>query len=301
MKPRRVSRFSTAWIRCCTPGADEASSIVEIIPHSATRPCSRERVQGGDEMIAADVVEVQVDAVRRGRRQALREARPVVDPLVEAQLVDQQAGLLRAAGAADHPRRAEQPRELARGAAHRAGRRGHEDDVARADVARPAEPGVGGEAGLAQHAEPGRQRGKRRVDDGGRRGVDHGVVAPAQAVAHEVADREPVGPAGDDPPDGRAVERAADREVGRVVLLGRVHPAAHGRIDAHVDVADQHLAGAGLAGRRSSSPKSAGVGRPSGREARVTIRVVRGMGSTATGTSPPATDTSDPSTEAGSK
>ena len=36
---------------------------------------------------------------------------------------------------------------------------------------------------------------------------------------------------------------------------------------------------------RSSSPKLPGVGRPSGREARMTIRVVRGMGSTATGTS----------------
>ncbi len=43
--------------------------------------------------------------------------------------------------------------------------------------------------------------------------------------------------------------------------------------------------GPGSSTGHSSTPKLPGVGRPSGRVARVTIRVVRGMGSTATGTS----------------
>jgi hypothetical protein len=177
------------------------------------------------------------------------EAGPVVDPFVEPQLVDEDAGLLRTAGTADHPGGAEQPGELASGAAHRAGRRGHEHHVAVVHLAGPAEPHIGGETGLAQDAEPGWQRGERRVDDGGGLGVHHGVIAPAEAVPHEVTDREPVGAAFDDPPDGRSIQRAADGEVGGVVLLGGLHPPAHGRIDAHVGVAHQQLAGTELADR----------------------------------------------------
>ena len=177
------------------------------------------------------------------------QAGPVVDPVVEAQLVDEDAGLLRTAGTADHLGGAEQPGELACGAAYRAGRRGHEHHIALVHLAGPAEPDVCGETSLAQDAEPGWQRGQRRVDDGGRLGVQHGIIAPAHAVPDEVAGREPVGAAFDDPPDGRSIQRAADREVGGVVLLGRLHPPAHGRIDAHVGVAHQHLAGTELADR----------------------------------------------------
>ena len=142
------------------------------ILHRRDHPAQRDpaahlqRVQGRDEMIAADVVEVQVDAVRSRRRQALREVGPVVDALVEAELVDEDAGLLRAAGAPDHPGSAEQPGELARGAAHRAGRGGDEHHVAFAHLARPAEPDVGGEArsgrGRRARSATGPAPGRRR-------------------------------------------------------------------------------------------------------------------------------------------
>ena len=63
-------------MRWFTPGAPDASSIVEIMPHNANPALHVQRVQGGDQMITADIVEVQVDTFRRrGGQPPTRSAR----------------------------------------------------------------------------------------------------------------------------------------------------------------------------------------------------------------------------------
>ena len=65
-----------------------------------------------------------------------------------------------------------------------------------------------------------------RSHDGGGGVVDDGELAPAEPMANRRADGQQVGGGLDDDADRRAVERAADLEVGRVLLLARIHPPA---------------------------------------------------------------------------
>ena len=192
-------------------------------------------------MITADIVEVQVDTFRRRGGQPPDQVGAIVDTFIEAQFVNQQPCFVGSAGTADDARRAEQTGELPGRAADGAARRRDEHDVAVAQFARPPQPHVGGEAGLAEHAEPGRQRGETWIHDGGSGCVDDRPIAPAEPVPNITTRRDAIGPAGNDPSDGGAVESAADREVGGVVLFRRLHAPAHRRIDTHVDVANQQL------------------------------------------------------------
>jgi len=64
----------------------------------------------------------------------------------------------------DHPGGTHQPGDLSGRAAHGSGRAGHEDHVARLDRGQPQQARVGGQAGVAEYAEVGRQRRGGRVE-----------------------------------------------------------------------------------------------------------------------------------------
>ena len=193
-------------------------------------------------MITADIVEVQVDTFRRCGGQPPDQVGAVVDTFIEAQFVNQQPRFVGSAGTADDARRAEQTGELPGRAADGAARCRDEHDVAVAQFTGPPQSHVGGEDGLTEHAEPGRQRRETWIHDGGGGCVDDRPVAPAEPVPNIATRRDAIGPAGDDAADGGAVEGAANREVGGVVLFGRLHAPAHRRVDTHIYVANQQLA-----------------------------------------------------------
>ena len=102
MKPRNVSRLSTACMRWSRLGRRPVESNCDIIPHRATRPCGRSAPRAGSKLLSADIVEVDVDAVRRGPLQATGYVlSPVIDSFIESELVHQQSPLGFPAGATD--------------------------------------------------------------------------------------------------------------------------------------------------------------------------------------------------------
>jgi len=125
--------------------------------------------QDGVEDLAADVVEVDVDAVRRLLAQLGAQIRGlVVDRRVEAQLVGQPRALLGSARDADHTAALEL-RDLARGRTDRARRARDDDGVALARLAHVQQPEVRRHAGHAQRAEP--ALGRRDVEVDGAQAV----------------------------------------------------------------------------------------------------------------------------------
>jgi hypothetical protein len=100
-------------------------------PAQRCRAVHVERAERRFEVVAADVVEVDVDAVR-GRCLELLGHGPalVVERGVEAVLLGEQPDLVVRAGAADGPLGALEPGDLSDLAADRTGRSGDEDGVA---------------------------------------------------------------------------------------------------------------------------------------------------------------------------
>ena len=149
-------------------------------------------------MIAADVVEVHVDALRRGFAQLVdHRARPVVEGRVETELVEQVADLVVGPGAADHAMAAELG-DLGGQTAHCSSGGGDPDDVTVPELCRVDQPGIGGHAHRAERPEIRLCRRHRRVDPRQRgdprkrrltRRHDR-VVAPPLGVPHGVAGRK---------------------------------------------------------------------------------------------------------------
>ena len=199
------------------------------------------RVDGCHQLLAADIVEVDVDAVGRHTGQALgRPLGPVVERVVVAELLHEHPHLLRPAGAAHHTGRPEQLGEAPGRAAHRPRRGADEHHVASLHLAGALQADPCGEPGLPEHAQPGAGGRGVGVHHGGRRGIDDRMVAPPHPVSQH-------GPRGEaltrqHDADRRAVQRLADLEVRRVLLLRGLQTAAHGGVHAHHDVAQQHLA-----------------------------------------------------------
>ena len=226
-----------------------AAAVVGVLADHAAQgdaPADRHVLEGGDEMRAADVVEVDVDPVGRHPRARRRAAPRPGSPWRRRSRARSTSWrtLVGPAGTADHAA----PRRAAWRTARRRSRprpAAAETNTVSPSCSSPIrfKPDPGREPGLPEHAEP-RPDGRRvGVDDGDGGGVDDGVLAPAGAVAHDGADRDRrCSPSRDHDADRRPVERLADLEVGRVVLLAEVEPAAHRRVDAHRDVAQQELA-----------------------------------------------------------
>ncbi len=223
-----------------------------------------EHHQGGVQVVGADVVEVDVDAVGRGLAQLFQDrARPVVEGGVAADLA-QPADLVLAARAADHPGGALDLGDLAGHAAHRAGRAGDEHHVALFQLGDVEQAHVGGQRGHAEHAQVG---GRGQPSCGGHLprlpGGQDGLVPPAQHVQDQVAFGQVRRAGLDDRADRAALQRLAQPER-RDVGLHVVHPAAHVRVDRHEQVAHPDLP-VGELGPVRLGQREVRRGRPSGR------------------------------------
>ena len=218
---------------------------------------------------AADVLEIDVDALRAGGLELLREIRrAVVDGGVEAELLDQRSALVGAAGDADRAA-ALDLRDLADERADRPGRRGDDDGLAGLRLADVEETRIGGHARHAEHAERGRGRRRRGVDLAQLLAVEHGVFLPAAHAEHEVAGRELRVVRAHHLADGAAGHDLADADrLG--VGLRVAHAPAHVRVEREPERAQQHLARAGLRDRRRSraGSRSASARRRGARRAR---------------------------------
>ncbi len=146
-----------------------------------------EHHQGRVQVIGADVVEVDVDAVRCRLPQLVHDgAVPVVERGVEPDLAEP-ADLVVAPGAADHPPGALEPGDLAGHAAHRARRAGHEHHLAGLERGDVEQAHVGGQRSHAENAQVDR-RGQALLGDHLPRlaGRQHRLVPPAQHVQDQV-------------------------------------------------------------------------------------------------------------------
>ena len=201
------------------------------------------------QVVAADVVEVDVDPLRSGLLQR-RQQRPglVVDRSVESRVVQEPAHLLRTARAPDDQRRALEPGQLSRQRTDRPSRCGHEHPVPGTELSDAQQPRVGGEAGHTE--DPQVRLGRRRlgVDDADGPTGQQGVRAPAGVVKHGVAPTDrPTRTVGHvtadrlDDSDGPAAHRSPQRER-RHVRRHVVHPPAHVRVHRQEGVADEQLA-----------------------------------------------------------
>ena len=193
-------------------------------------------------IVAADIVEIDVDAVGAGRAQRRVEVLLglVVDAGVEAELVLHEGALLRAAGDADHAA-AHDLADLAHHLADRAGRRRDDDGLARLGLADIEQAEIGGHARHAEHAVGGRDRRQRGIDLAQSRPPADRIFLPAQPVLDDVAHGEARIARLHHLADGAAGHHLAQpdrRRIGR----GVAHAAALVGIERQIGDLDQHLA-----------------------------------------------------------
>ena len=130
--------------------------------------------------LAADILEIDVDALRAGVLQLRREIGvAMIQALVEAELFLDVAALVGAAGDADGAG-AGDLRDLADRGADRAGGRGHHHGFAGLRLADLVQARIGGHAGHAEHADGGRDRRQLR---------DRSCAAPCRRTARSSASR----------------------------------------------------------------------------------------------------------------
>ena len=188
------------------------------------------------QMVAADVVEVDVDALGRGLLQRLANGRDlVVDHGVQADLVAQPARLVLGAGRAHHVT-ALDLRDLGSDRTYRTGSGRDEHLLAFLELADVQQAAVGREP---RHAQGMHVDGQRQIRIGIELGQAFAIAGEVFAEAHAV---------GDQIAHGKRVrlrlhhpaQRAAHH--GLVQFLTGGQSRAHGGIDRHVEVLDQHLA-----------------------------------------------------------
>ena len=175
------------------------------------------------------------------RDRASPAASAVVECVVVTELVDEGTHLGGSSGASDHTGRSEELGETSSSRADGTSGRRDEHDVAWTHLRDAGETDVGGETGLAEDAEPRTRRCGVDVNDAHRRCIDNCMLPPAEAMADDRPGCDRRTQSVDHHADRRAVERLPELEVGGVVLLGRLEPPAHRRIDAHDDIAQEQL------------------------------------------------------------
>ena len=196
-------------------------------------------------MIAADIVEIDVDALGRRLAHGVGEIarRLVVDGVVDLRHVLQPFALRLRTGGADHGA-ALGLGDLADHRAHRARGGGDEHRLAVFQFTDLEQACVGGEPRHAERAQIGRERSEAWIDLLEVRAGGDVPFAPAAEMADMVADFPLVVVGGDHLADGAARQHFADLEA---IHIARAvgHPPAHIGIDGHIAVADQNLARAG--------------------------------------------------------
>ena len=235
-----------------------------------------ELAQRDIEDLAADVVEVDIDALRAMLAQRRAHVLVlVVDGRVEAEFVHQVAALVGAAGDADHAA-ALDPGHLPDHHPDRASGTGHHHGVAFLRGADVEQAEICGHAGHPEHAQVGGQRGEPGVDQARALAVGDHVLLHAEHAGHAAADRE-----------FRVVRRNHfTRRIGahhladadrRHVGLALVHPAAHRRIQRDVFDADQEFAFAGIADGFFDQVPVAGLGQADGTRGEAELAVGDGV------------------------
>ncbi len=235
-----------------------------------------ERGDGGFEVLAADVVEVDVDPVRCGLLQLVLDgAALVVEGGVEAVALDQLADLLVGPGRADDAGGALEPGDLADEAAHGAGGAGDEHRVALLEGGDLQEARVGREPGHAEDAQVIAERREGSVDLGGVPGLHLRVLAPAEAVQHMVADVEA-------PASEAMTSPTAPPSIGRSSAYGStydftsfIRPRMYGSTEK-CRLRTRMRPSPGAETGASRRAKSSGAGQPCGRATRCHSRLVAG-------------------------
>jgi len=204
----------------------------------------RDAAQHGVEQPATDVVEEDVDTVRRELTEPGRDVFGlVVDARVEAELIDHPCALGRRARDAEHTR-ALHLGDLARDRAHPARGGRDEERLARLGARDLEHADVRSDADVAEHAEHVGEHdafGQHR-DRWERVRLDDAVLLPAGEVHEGAAERILVGIVGLHD-DAHAVRphALADRDA-RHVVAALVEPAPDRRIDAEVPHLEQGFA-----------------------------------------------------------
>ncbi len=230
-------------------GARRQFAVVVLRNQAAHRHARAdvEQRQHGVEDRAADVLEIDVDAVRAGVGQLSREVRRApVEAHVEAERAGDVAAFFGVARDADHAA-AFQLRDLADGGAHRAARGGHHDRFARLRLADLQESRIGGEARHPEDAQRMRRMLERRAERHQVGAVRQRIVLPAAIGEHEVADGERRVLRRDHTADRAADHHVAERDRRRI---GRrvAHAPAHVGVERQVERLQQDFA----AGRRGN-------------------------------------------------
>ena len=196
------------------------------------------------EHLAADALEVDVDAGGRGLAQTLGQVRiAAVDRRVEAQSLHQVPDLVRAAGDADDAR-AGPPCQLADHRADRAGRCADHDGLAGPGPADVQQAHLRGEARHARRAQ--RQRGPADVAQRHQvLAVRQGVVLPAAVRQDQFTGAQVRMARLDHAADGAADQHFAQPDRRRVAGADLLHQVAHVRVERQGQRAQQHLSRAG--------------------------------------------------------
>ncbi len=217
------------------------------VDHPANRKARMQvpRRERGIEMLAADIVEIDVDAVLADlaqRRHQLLHQRPValiIDHRIGAERLHQRA-FVGPAGAADHHHPARLG-DLHHGRSDRACGRRHEHDIAGLGPGHAQQTEIGGHP---RHPEQSEKLLWRYAQLGkllDLRAGQNRLVAPSQKMLHHVTDRDALGLALDHFADRAALHRLAQRKR-RNVRFHVVHPPAHIGIDRQPAIGNADVA-----------------------------------------------------------
>ena len=191
--------------------------------------------------MAADILEVHVDARRHCRAQLVRKiSHAMIQRHVHAQRL--QIGTLGlATGDGDHAR-ALQLGQLRHGRAHRPGRGGYHQRLARLQTGDFMQAGIGGEAGHAIYPQRRTERQPGRIQTTPQRlGRQHRVGLPATRRQHQLACGYALGLGLQHLGHGLAFHHRPYRHR-RGIRRALVHASSHVRVQREVAVAQQHFA-----------------------------------------------------------
>ena len=238
--PWIVTRLPTTKPRL-GPGGGAGSLYCATMPHMITRAKVLSRSNTACLHRAADILEIDVDPVRAGLAERIRQIdRAMVDAIVEAERLLHKEAFLRPAGDADHAR-AGALGELAGDGTDRARGGGDHHRLAGLRPAHIRHAGIGGDGRHAEHAEIGGKRRPRAVELHQRLRAGEDVALPAARADHDVAGREARIAGGDHLAHRLARHHAADRTPARR-RMRLAQPAAHIGVDREPDRAGDDLA-----------------------------------------------------------
>ena len=225
-----------------TVGPFERASAI-VVGDQAADGDARKGIEQGEDRIpyrSADVFEIDIDAVRAGGSQLFGKVRrPVIDDLVETQLVAHEGAFARTTRDPYGPRPLD-PGDLAHRRTDRPACRAHRDGFARLRLADDQQTGPGGKTRHAQHAEGSRDRRGGRIELSQTFAIRQRVGLPTRVGQDDISDREIVMAAVDHLRHCASLHHRADPDW-RGVGLGRAHSPAHVGIEGKIADFEQYL------------------------------------------------------------